>query len=64
MHETAEYLGIPPQTVRTRRFRAKSLLGEAVARDVDIAERNVFEFPGGRCDCIIARVLARLGDTP
>ena len=60
VEETAECLGIPPETVRTRHFRAKSLLREALAREVDIAERTVFEFAGARCDRIVSRVLARL----
>jgi RNA polymerase sigma-70 factor (ECF subfamily) len=60
VEETAECLGIPPETVRTRHFRARSLLREALARAVDIAERNAFEFAGERCDRIISRVLARL----
>lgn len=60
VEETADCLGIPAETVRSRHFRAKSLLREALAREVDIAERNVWEFAGQRCDRIVARVLARL----
>jgi len=60
VEETAEYLGIPAETVRSRHFRAKSLLREALAREVDIAERSVWEFGGERCDGIVARVLARI----
>lgn len=62
VEETAECLGIPPETVRSRHFRAKSLLRDALAREVDIAERNVFEFAGARCDRIVAKVLARFAD--
>lgn len=60
VEETAECLDIPAETVRSRHFRAKSLLREALAREVDIAERNVWEFAGARCDRIVAQVLARL----
>ena len=60
VEETAECLGIPAETVRSRHFRAKSLLREALAREVDIAERSVWEFAGARCDGIVARVLARI----
>ena len=60
VEETAECLGIPAETVRSRHFRAKSLLREALAREVDIAERSVWEFAGERCDRIVARVLARI----
>ena len=60
VEETAECLGIPEATVRTRHFRARSLLREAIAQDLDLAERDVFEFGGLHCDRVVARVLARL----
>ena len=60
VEETAACLGIPEATVRTRHFRAKGLLREAMAREVDLAERDIFEFGGQHCDRIIANVLARL----
>jgi len=63
VEETAECLGIPEETVRSRHFRARSLLREALAREVDTAERNLWEFAGERCDRIVARVLARLEAT-
>jgi RNA polymerase sigma-70 factor (ECF subfamily) len=55
--ETAVALGIPPATVRTRLFRARALLREALARDLDMATGDVFGFAGSRCDRIVARVL-------
>jgi RNA polymerase sigma-70 factor (ECF subfamily) len=58
--ETAECLGIPPATVRTRLFRARALLRESLARDIDMAAGDVFGFAGSRCDRIVANVLARL----
>ncbi|HEY2435099.1 MAG TPA: RNA polymerase sigma factor [Vicinamibacterales bacterium] len=58
--ETAAALGIPEATVRTRLFRARALLREALDRDVDSARGNVFGFDGTRCDRIVAAVLARL----
>ena len=60
VQETAECLGIPPATVRTRLFRARALLRESIARDVDVATGDVFAFAGDRCDRIVRRVLARL----
>jgi RNA polymerase sigma-70 factor (ECF subfamily) len=62
VEETAECLGIPPATVRTRLFRARALLREALARDVDLAAGDVFGFAGARCDRIVEKVLARLGE--
>lgn len=63
VEETAESLGIPAETVRSRHFRAKTLLREALAREVDIAERNLWGFAGERCDRIVARVLARIRES-
>ncbi|HKT67741.1 RNA polymerase sigma factor [Burkholderia sp. 22313] len=61
VEETAECLGIPEATVRSRHFRARSLLRESLAREIDLAERDVFSFDGERCDRIVSGVLARLG---
>jgi len=58
--ETSACLDIPPATVRTRLFRARALLREALARDIDTAATDVFGFAGERCDRIVAAVLARL----
>lgn len=60
VEETAECLGIPAETVRSRHFRAKGLLREALAQVIDRAERDLFEFGGAHCDRIVAEVLARL----
>ena len=57
VEETAVSLGIPEATVRTRHFRARSLLRESIAQDLEIAERDVFDFDGERCDRIVAQVL-------
>jgi RNA polymerase sigma-70 factor, ECF subfamily len=60
VEETAACLGIPEATVRTRFFRAKGLLREALAREYDAAIESAFSFDGARCDRIVANVLARL----
>ena len=60
VEETAECLGIPAATVRTRLFRARRLLREALARDMDRATVDVFAFAGARCDRIVAGVPARV----
>lgn len=60
VEETAECLDIPPATVRTRAFRARALLRESLARDIDFATVSAFEFAGERCDRIVATVLDRL----
>jgi RNA polymerase sigma factor (sigma-70 family) len=58
--EIASLLGVPAETVRSRHFRARGLLRESLACDFDLAERDLFEFGGRRCDRIVARVLSRL----
>ncbi len=58
--ETAEALGIAQETVRVRHFRAKGMLREALAREIDLAESGVFDFGGVHCDGVVASVLARL----
>lgn len=60
VNETAECLSIPPATVRTRLFRARALLRESLARDMDVATSGVFGFAGERCDRIVTAVLDRL----
>ena len=57
--ETAESLGIPPSTVRTRLFRARALLRDALTREMETATAEVFGFAGERCDRIVTTVLQR-----
>lgn len=60
VEETAECLSIPAATVRTRLFRARGLLRESLARDMDLATIDLFAFAGARCDRIVAGVLTRV----
>jgi RNA polymerase sigma-70 factor (ECF subfamily) len=60
VEEAAVVLGIPEATVRTRFFRAKGLLRESLSREIDIAHVDAFAFAGGRCDRIVANVMAKL----
>jgi RNA polymerase sigma-70 factor (ECF subfamily) len=60
VEETGAVLDLPPATVRTRLFRARSLLREALAQKIDLACEDAFSFAGERCDRVVARVLARL----
>jgi RNA polymerase sigma-70 factor (ECF subfamily) len=63
VEETARSLGIAEATVRSRHFRARSLLRESLAKEIDLAERDLYEFGGAHCDRIVAAVLARLEAT-
>lgn len=60
VEETAECLNIPEATVRTRFFRAKGLLREALAKEIDIVFEDAFAFAGSRCDRIVSTVLGRI----
>ncbi len=60
VEETAAALGIPEATVRTKFFRARSQLREALSREIDLAVDDAFAFAGARCDRIVAGVLAKL----
>jgi RNA polymerase sigma factor (sigma-70 family) len=61
VEETAAILEIPEATVRSRFFRARSLLREALAQEMDVACQDAFGFAGDRCDRIVARVMERIG---
>jgi RNA polymerase sigma-70 factor (ECF subfamily) len=60
VEETAAILGIPQATVRSRFFRARSLLREALALKIDLACEDAFAFDGERCDRVVAFVLDHL----
>jgi RNA polymerase sigma-70 factor (ECF subfamily) len=60
VEETAAALGLPQPTVRTRYFRARGLLRESLARDIDLTLEDAFSFAGARCDRIVAEVLKAL----
>ena len=60
VEEVATALELPEATVRTRFFRACSLLRESLSRDMDVAMGDAFSFDGARCDRIVAGVLASL----
>ena len=62
VEETAQCLDIPEATVRSRHFRAKVLLRESLADEVERLGPELFEFGGAHCDRIVASVLTRLRD--
>jgi RNA polymerase sigma-70 factor (ECF subfamily) len=61
VEETASCLGVPPDTVKTRLYRARRLLGRALRRELSPDLPGVFPFGGERCARVVARVLERLG---
>lgn len=60
VEETAAALQLSEAAVRTRYSRARALLRESLARDIDRSLEVAFSFGSARCDRIIARVLARI----
>jgi RNA polymerase sigma-70 factor (ECF subfamily) len=60
VEQTSQVLDVPEATVRTRLFRARAMLRESLAQEIDLAERDVFTFGGEHCDRVVAAVLARL----
>jgi RNA polymerase sigma-70 factor (ECF subfamily) len=60
VEEVAVALDIPEATVRTRYFRARGFLREALSREIDFAFEEAFTFAGDRCDRVVAGVVRRL----
>jgi RNA polymerase sigma-70 factor (ECF subfamily) len=58
--ETAEVLGIPEETVKTRHHRARERLQNTLTNRVGAALPELFGFYRPRCDRVVANVLARL----
>jgi RNA polymerase sigma-70 factor, ECF subfamily len=58
--ETAESLGLEPNTVKTRLYRARALLRLRLVRDFDAAALQAFPFGAERCDRLTDAVLRRL----
>lgn len=56
--ETATCLSIPEATVRSRLFRARGLLRESLAHELDMTTADVFRFGGECCNRVVARTLA------
>lgn len=59
--ETAELLGIRPETVKTRLFRARALVRRQLDEQIGPVLMDAFPFAGRRCERLTAAVLKRLG---
>ncbi len=64
VEETAEALGLNPQTVKSRLFRARLQLRRHLEREMSGAFLELLPFAGARCEALAARVLARLAALP
>jgi RNA polymerase sigma-70 factor (ECF subfamily) len=64
IEETADFLGLRPETVKTRLHRARKLLRQALDEKLAPVLTDVFPFAGARCLRITDDVLNRLGLLP
>jgi RNA polymerase sigma-70 factor, ECF subfamily len=60
VEETAEILGLKPETVKTRLHRARAMLRDNVERKIGPVVMEAFPFAGKRCDRLTEAVLKRL----
>ena len=62
VEETADLLGLKPETVKTRLHRARAMLRDNVERKIGPVVMEAFPFAGRRCDRLTEAVLKRLND--
>ncbi|WP_181173059.1 RNA polymerase sigma factor [Mesorhizobium sp. B2-7-3] len=61
MEETADLLGVRPETVKTRLHRARALLRKALDDEIGPVLLDAFPFAGRRCERLTQAVMGRLG---
>src|SRR6478672_13009313 len=61
VEETAEILGLKPETVKTRLHRARTMLRDNVERKIGPLAIEAFPFAGKRCERLTEAVLKKLG---
>jgi RNA polymerase sigma-70 factor, ECF subfamily len=61
VEETAEILGLKPETVKTRLHRARTMLRDNVEKKIGPIVMEAFPFAGKRCERLTDAVLKRLG---
>lgn len=61
IEETAELLGVKPETVKTRLHRARTMLRDNVEKEIGPVVMDAFPFAGWRCERLTVSVLKRLG---
>lgn len=60
IEETASLLDLRPETVKTRLFRARKLMREAIEKELTGAFAALFPFDGARCADMADRVVAAI----
>jgi RNA polymerase sigma-70 factor (ECF subfamily) len=58
--ETAECLDLSPANVKVRLHRARAQLQSSIERRLGAESRRLYGFDGGRCDRVVASVMARV----
>jgi RNA polymerase sigma-70 factor, ECF subfamily len=58
--ETAENLGLTEQTVKTRLFRAHSMLRKQIGKELGSNMSQVYSFMNERCDRLVEKVMSRI----
>ena len=61
VEETAELLGLQPQTVKTRLHRARRLVRDQLDKQIGPVLMDAFPFAGRRCERMTNAVMQRLG---
>ncbi|MDX8492299.1 RNA polymerase sigma factor [Mesorhizobium sp. VK22B] len=61
IEETADLLGIRPETVKTRLHRARTLVRKALDDEIGPVLLDAFPFAGRRCERLTQAVMKRLG---
>ena len=61
VEETAEILGLKPETVKTRLHRARTMLRDNVEKKIGPVVMEAFPFAGRRCERLTDAVVNRLG---
>jgi RNA polymerase sigma-70 factor (ECF subfamily) len=64
VEETADILGLKPETVKTRLHRARAMLRDNVEKKIGPVVMEAFPFAGKRCERLTEAVLKRLGSEP
>ncbi|WP_051334166.1 RNA polymerase sigma factor [Mesorhizobium sp. WSM3224] len=61
IEETADLLGVRPETVKTRLHRARTLVRKALDDEIGPVLLDAFPFAGQRCERLTQAVMRRLG---
>jgi RNA polymerase sigma-70 factor (ECF subfamily) len=64
IEETADLLGVKPETVKTRLHRARTLVRKALDDEIGPVLLDAFPFAGRRCERLTQAVMRRLGFEP